>query len=306
MRLDFLLALVLAGSGLPFGAAMMSAPILFPGASKRTHQVIFIGGIALAVALWILAGGIAMQVQVQNTRRTWAIIGMAIFGIAFLTCLGVFLRTKPQEQVAKIEETKNTATGGVTPKTEADRGQAGTAIQTPSIPASGSTIETRLVIKPGAEPKTVLHIQTGGGPVPDRVTPYASLTGAQLAEKLATVGKGLRSFEKSHAAAAKKISESATVVPDDDADRAQRAEIRAQLAKLDADDTMRWRTLYLFDARDLVDEASKRLRVPRPADQSPNPLSRDGAQAFGSGQLYGAGLSNLAEYLDALAADLRN
>ncbi|WP_296596466.1 hypothetical protein [Phenylobacterium sp.] len=133
-------------------------------------------------------------------------------------------------------------------------------------------------------------------PIPDRVTPFSRRSNAEVSNRLREVANGLRKFESDHHAEAKKLAGTPGAKPE---------EIRAQLANLDHDDTMRFRDLYLYDARDLVDEASKRLRRPLPADQSPNPLSAHGAQAFSAGQMYGSGLSDLAAYLDALAADLR-
>lgn len=169
-------------------------------------------------------------------------------------------------------------------------------------------LERRFTVTPFEKSKDVLKLETGPAgrvsveAIPSRITSFATLPDDQLALKLASVGLGLREFDGEHHAKAKKIAESVDLNGDEANDRAQSAASRDQLAVLHSDDTLRFRTLYLEDARDLVDEASKRLDRPRPTIRSPGILSPDGAQALASGQMYGSGLSNLADYLDALAA----
>ncbi|MGX4806642.1 hypothetical protein [Bradyrhizobium guangdongense] len=98
MRVDFKIALILAVAALPAGAALMVVPE-YLHLSGAAVPITFWGGIALAVALILIAAIIALRAELEapksvgrwGLKRMWPQYLMAVCGVGFFVGLVAFL-----------------------------------------------------------------------------------------------------------------------------------------------------------------------------------------------------------------------
>ena len=108
MRRDFVIGIILAASAIPYGAAMMAAPVYFDF-SRGTAFLFFWGGLIGTVILIGIAVAIAWRDESKalaegHKRHMIPFIGMIVFGIAFVGCAGWYFwpSATPQVNAANV------------------------------------------------------------------------------------------------------------------------------------------------------------------------------------------------------------
>lgn len=89
MRRDYIIAMLLAISAIPTGAALMAAPLKFEHLPIWAIDLCFFGGIILTFGLIVGATVVALHAERPDKpeeHRMIAIVGMVVFGVGFLTC----------------------------------------------------------------------------------------------------------------------------------------------------------------------------------------------------------------------------